>query len=162
LPPPATARCGTAAVLTTNVFRQTDRRPLAGYRVRYRVLDGPAAVLLPGRGAEAVAVTDLSGNAAVGVAQLEPGPGRNRMAVEVLRAPDPALPSGVALGIGSGEAAVDWQGPAVSVAPVAPATVPVGQDVTVTLAVTNSGAVESRSVTVRAQVPEGAKYVRSD
>src|SRR5207249_11321592 len=62
---------------------------LAGYRVRYRVVDGPAAILLPGRGPEAFAVTDLNGNATIGVAQLEPGVGRNRVAIEVLRAPDP-------------------------------------------------------------------------
>jgi uncharacterized repeat protein (TIGR01451 family) len=162
LPTGAAARTGTQAVLTTNVFRHTDHQPLAGYRVRYRVLDGPSAILLPGRGPEAVAVTDINGNATVGVAQLEPGLGRNRVEIEVLRAPDPSLPSGSALSIGRGEAVVDWQAPTVSIAPVAPPTVPVGQDVTVTLAVTNSGPVATQAVTVRAQVPEGAKYVRSN
>ena len=44
-PQPSTARAPN--VLTTNVFRHTDRQPLANYRVRYRILDGPPACSCP-------------------------------------------------------------------------------------------------------------------
>ena len=46
---PAMARVGAEHVLITNVFRHTDRQPLANYRVRYRLLDGPPAGFQPGR-----------------------------------------------------------------------------------------------------------------
>src|SRR3954470_19885749 len=62
-PKPAINRTGAQHVFTTNVFRHTDQQPLANYRVRYRVLDGPPAVFLPDRAPEAVAVTDLNGRA---------------------------------------------------------------------------------------------------
>ena len=47
IPPPAVNRAGTEHVFTTNVFRHTDHQPLANYRVRYRILDGPPARFLP-------------------------------------------------------------------------------------------------------------------
>ena len=42
-PPPASARAGSEYVFTTKIFRHTDQQPLAKYRVRYKILDGPAA-----------------------------------------------------------------------------------------------------------------------
>src|SRR5439155_13918706 len=57
LPRPVVARSGSEAVLNTGVIRVSDRQPLAGYKVRYRVLDGPPAVFLPGRTAEHVATS---------------------------------------------------------------------------------------------------------
>src|SRR5262245_61110619 len=64
-PQPAAGRSGTEQVFTTRIFRHTDKQPLAGYRVRYRVLDGPPAVFRPGNQPEAVVVSDLAGNASV-------------------------------------------------------------------------------------------------
>lgn len=162
LPPVVAARAGQQAILTTNIFRHTDRQPLAGYRVRYRLMDGPPAILLPGKGQEAIVTSDINGNATVGLMQVEPGLGRNRVFIEVLRAPDPSLPSGSALGIARGETAVDWQAAAVSLTPAIPSTVPIGQEVAVALTVTNTSAIEAKPVAVRAIVPEGAKYVRSN
>src|SRR6266566_720149 len=73
-PPTAAARpCGTEHVFTTNLFRPSDNRPLPNYRVRYRILDGPPAVLLPSRSQEFVAVSDPRGNASVAIAQARPG-----------------------------------------------------------------------------------------
>src|SRR6516165_5624290 len=61
-PPPAVNRAGTEHVFTTRVFRHSDHEPLANYRVRYTILDGPPAVFLPERGIESVATSDLRGN----------------------------------------------------------------------------------------------------
>src|SRR5713101_5753882 len=47
MPPPAVNRVGTEHTFTTNIFKHTDHQPLANYRVRYRIMDGPAAVFLP-------------------------------------------------------------------------------------------------------------------
>lgn len=162
LPQAVAAKSGQQALLTTNIFRHTDRQPLAGYRVRYRIMDGPAAVLLPGRGPEAIVTSDINGNATVGLMQVEPGLGRNRVFIEILRAPDPSLPSGSALGVARGETTVDWGAPAVSLAPVVPPSINVGQEVPLALTVTNTGKLEAKTVTVRAFIPEGAKYLRSN
>jgi uncharacterized repeat protein (TIGR01451 family) len=161
LPPPAVSRVGADHVLTTNVFRHTDRQPLANYRVRYRVLDGPPAGFQPGRLPEAVAVSDLSGRASVALAQAAQQPGVNHIGIELIRPPDPTAPSGAGIIIGRGETSVEWQGPQVSLAVTGPPTAAVGQEVPFTVTVTNTGQVETQALTVHNAVPEGVQYVRS-
>src|SRR5438105_3507291 len=65
-PPGAVVPAGTPHVLTTRIVRHTDKQSLAGYRVRYTILDDdPPAVFAQTRTKEAVAVSDLAGNASV-------------------------------------------------------------------------------------------------
>jgi uncharacterized repeat protein (TIGR01451 family) len=161
-PRPAVARAGAETVLTTSVQRVTDRQPLAGYKVRYRILDGPPAAFLPARTQEYVATSDLAGNASVALAQTGPASGVNRVGVEIIRAPDPTRPSDAGLTLARGETTVSWQAPIITLDLAAPPTVVVGQDLTYTIALNNAGEVESRAMTVRAAIPEGAQYVRSD
>jgi uncharacterized repeat protein (TIGR01451 family) len=161
-PRPAVARAGAENALTTSVLRVTDKQPLAGYKVRYRILDGPPAVFLPARTQEYVATSDLAGNAPVALAQLGPAAGVNKIGVEVIRAPDPTRPSDAGLTLARGETTVSWQAPVITLDLAAPPTVIVGQDLTYTIALNNAGEVESRAMTVRAAVPEGTQYVGSD
>src|SRR5947207_323311 len=72
-PPTAAVPAGSPHLLTTNITRHTDHQPLAGYRVRYRILDGPPAIFLPSRTTEAVAVSDLRGNAGLQLVQQQSG-----------------------------------------------------------------------------------------
>jgi uncharacterized repeat protein (TIGR01451 family) len=162
LPLPAANRAGTEHVFVTNVFRHTDHQPLANYRVRYRILDGPPAVFVPSRTQEAVAVSDLSGNAAVTLAQLAPQPGVNRISVEIVRPPDPCSPSGAGIVIGRGETTKEWLAPAVALTKAGPPSVAIGQEVAYTLTVTNTGRVETQALTVRDAIPDGLQYVRSE
>jgi uncharacterized repeat protein (TIGR01451 family) len=161
LPPPASDRAGAEHVFTTNIFRHTDRQPLANYRVRYRIVDGPPAVFLPSRTQEAVVVSDLRGNAHVTLAQVRPGLGVNHIAIEIIRPPDPSTPSGSGITIGSGETAMEWLAPAVALTKTGPASAGVGQDIPYTIAVANTGRVETRSMTVRDAVPDGLDFVSS-
>src|SRR5262245_59371017 len=162
-PPTAAARpCGTEHVFTTNLFRPTDHQPLANYRVRYRILDGPPAILLPSRSQEFVARSDLRGNANVAIAQLTPGGGSNHVAVEVIRPPDPSVPSDAGIVIGHLETQVDWLAPAVSLNLEGPQTAAVGDEARYTVALNNTGRLESKSLTVRYAVPQGLQVVRSD
>lgn len=161
LPQPAVARSGSEAVLVTNVFRHTDHQPLANYRVRYRILDGPPALFLQSRVTEAVATSDLRGQAPVSIIQTAPQPGVNRIGIEIIRPPDPTAPSGVGIVIGHGETTISWQGPAVSLSTTGPAAVALGQEVPVTVTVTNTGQVETQAMTVRLPVPDGVQVVRS-
>jgi uncharacterized repeat protein (TIGR01451 family) len=161
LPPPAVNRAGTEHAFNTNVFRHTDHQPLANYRVRYRILDGPPALFLPSRTQEAVAVSDLSGNATVTLAQAAPQPGVNRIGIEIIRPPDPTSPSGAGIVIGQGETTKTWQAPQVSLSLAGPPAVAVGQEIAYTIMVNNVGPVETQAMTVRNAIPEGLQYVRS-
>lgn len=162
LPPPAVNRAGTEHTFTTTVFRCTDGQPLANYRVRYRLLDGPPAFFLPGKGQEAVAVSDLNGNAAMTLVQAAPLPGINRVGVELIRPPDPSLPSGSGIIIRTGETTKEWQAPTVELTKAGPPSVPVGQELPYTITVTNTSKVEVQAMTVRDAIPESLQYVRSD
>lgn len=162
MPAPAVNRAGTQHVFTTNIFRHTDRQPLANYRVRYRIIDGPPAVFVPSQTQEAVAISDLSGNASVTLAQVSPQPGINRISVEIIRPPDPCSPSGVGMVIGRGETTKEWLTPMLSIAKTGPATVMVNQEVPYNIVVSNVGRVDVQAMTVRDQIPEGLEYVRSE
>ena len=48
-PPRGVAKFGTEHEFVTRIARHTDRLALANYRVRYKILDGPPAMLLPSR-----------------------------------------------------------------------------------------------------------------
>jgi uncharacterized repeat protein (TIGR01451 family) len=161
LPPPASDRSGAQHVFTTHVFRHTDRQPLANYRVRYRIVDGPPALFLPSQTQEAVAISDLRGNASVTLAQVKPQLGVNRIAIEIIRPPDPSTPSGTAITIGSGETTMEWLAPDVELNMTAPASAARGQEIPYTITVTNKGRIETRSMTVRNLIPDGVDYVSS-
>lgn len=160
LPPPAVQRAGTPVVCTTQVFRPGNQQPLPGYRVRYRILDGPPAFFLPGRGQEEFALSDLAGNAGVTLVQTEPRSGINRIGVEVIQPPVPSAPAGTI--VGQGETQVDWQGPQISLSNTAPPTAPVGSDLPLTLNVSNTGQVACQEITLREPLPEGVQLVRSN
>ena len=110
-PPRTLAKSATTPELVTKISRFSDRQPLTKYRVRYRILDGPPAVLLPSREQEEVAFSDLNGLAKVSIAQLKSVAGINRISIEIIRPPDPTTPTGSGLTIVSGETAIEWLPP---------------------------------------------------
>ncbi len=153
-PPPVAGPPGSQQFLSASVFRRADRQPLAGYAVRYRILDGPPALFLPSQTTETTVVTNATGVAPVVVAQTTPQPGRNRIGVEVLR------PGGVYLT--GGESHADWQGADASLSALMPATVTVGQEAPCNLVIDNAGAADAKLLTVRATIPDGCKVLRTD
>ena len=161
LPGPAVNRAGIEHPITTHVFRHTDRQPLANYRVRYRILDGPPAVFLPNRTQEAVVISDLSGNATATLVQVAPQPGVNRIGVEIIRPPDPCSPSGAGIIIGQGETSKQWLGPQVTLDLTGPPVAAVGQEIPYTITVANTGQIETQAITVRDTLPAGTQLVRS-
>lgn len=160
-PQPAQARFGTEHVLTTKVFRSTDKQPLAGYRVRYRILDGPAALLMPSQTTDFTAVSDLSGNAQVAIRQAAPVFGVNRIGMEIIRPPDPNAPAGSGIVIARGETSVEWLAPNVVLGHAGPAAAVLGQEIAYTTTVQNNGKIESQGITITSPIPDGLQYVRS-
>jgi uncharacterized repeat protein (TIGR01451 family) len=160
-PPPATVRAGTESVLTTYIFKHTDKHPLANYRVRYHIIDGPPAVFLPYRTQTAEVISDLSGNAMVTLAQVQPQVGVNRIGIEVIRPPDPTSPSASGIVIGRGETFREWLAPQITLNHTGPPTATVGQEVTYTITVANTGKIDVQPMTVRNPITPGLQVVRS-
>jgi uncharacterized repeat protein (TIGR01451 family) len=158
-PQPAQARFGAEHVFTTRIFRATDKQPLSGYRVRYRILDGPAAVFLPSQTTDFTAVSDLAGNAQVAIKQAVAVSGINRVGIEIIRPPDPNAPAGAGIVIARGETSIEWLAPSVALNHAGPANAVLGQDITYTTTVQNVGKIETQGVTITAPIPEGLQFV---
>lgn len=162
LPPPAIARAGTQHLFTVQMTRRSNHQPLVGYRVRFHILDGPPALLLPSRGQEDTVVSDATGDASVTLVQTQPGIGVNRIGIEVIRPPGPEAPTGTGIVVATGETRLDWQGPQLKLSGAAPPVVPLNGEATVTLSVDNPGQVAAQEMTLRDTVPDGLQFVRSD
>lgn len=159
-PPPATCRGGSVCYLTTNVYRLSDKQPLAGYRVRYTVLDGPPCFIAGTQDRVGEVATDFLGNAKIGFKQQGAQAGVNRIGIEVIRPPDPtALGPGIILG--RGESSIEWTAPALAFKKSGPPTAAIGQTVVYTLTITNNGRVDSEPLTVYESLPDGMSFVGS-
>ncbi len=161
LPGPGVARTGTQHVFTTQVYRSTNKQPLANYRVRYKILDGPSAVLLPSQSQEAEVITDTKGKAQVAIMQTGPALGVNQVEVEILRPPDPTKPSASAITVAKGFTQVEWLAPKLNVNHEGPETALLGQEVPFTVSLTNTGKIDTAPIEARHPIPEGMQYVSS-
>jgi uncharacterized repeat protein (TIGR01451 family) len=162
-PPTLVSRATTAQTIVASVSRHSNHQALTGYRVRYRLLDGPPALLLPTHTRDTVVSTDPTGRAIVGLAQAAaPVTGRSRVAIDILPPFDPRNPQGSAQVIGQGETAIEWQAPAITLEDQVPASVISGKELPCSFILRNNGGVASEYLTVRTPVVEGLQYLRSD
>jgi len=173
-PRPGSARAGSEYLFSTRVSRFSDRGPVAGYKVRYRVLDGPEATFRTVRAsaqdtaevveesptADIVSSTDTSGEAKVRIVQKGVDPGSNRVLVEILK-PDEKSSSGYSV-IGRSETRIDWQAPKVSLKVAAPPFTTPDRDIVVTYIANNTGDVDSQAITLKTAIPAGMEFVSAD
>lgn len=172
-PPPAVVRSGTEHTLVTAVTG-TAADPLpSGYRIRYRVLDGAPAVLVSrggsGTGAslsgtggqEAEVFTDADGAAAVRLVQQVPKPGKTRIAIEVVKPPEPGG-TGPGVVVGRRETVVEWAEPKLTLGIEAPPVAGSSTGFPVTISLENEAAVDSRAARVRVTLSDRATLDRSD
>jgi uncharacterized repeat protein (TIGR01451 family) len=160
-PRPITAKAGGEYTLGTKVAKGDG----AEYRIRYSIIDGPPAALNSTRGTpvdsvtEAVTTFGADGQAKVSISQPAAVAGTNRIAIEVIKtnAGDPTKYTVVS----KGETTVIWQAAQLGVNVNAPKSLALNQDVTVTYAVTDNGAVEAGAVTLTARVPPGMNVVQT-
>lgn len=162
VPPRAQSKFGLEHEFVTKIARFTDRHPLAKYRVRYKILDGPPAVLLPSRAQEDIVVSDLNGHAKVRIAQVTPASGVNRIAVEIIRPPDPTTPSGSGVPIVTGETSIEWLAPDVKLNHAGPASAAIGQNVSYFTTAKNDGRIDSQLVEFTLPIPDGLDFVGSN
>ena len=163
-PAPVTARAGGDYTLNTTLTSPAEKS--AGYRVRYRILDGPAAALTAVHGGEvssvteAVAAIDKDGAGRVNITQPLPAAGTNRIGIEVVK-PDPDQPGQFTL-VSKGETRVTWQAPQLNVRVSAQKTIGLNQETTVTFAVGGSDKVDAGPVTLTIRLPDGIDPVSTE
>ncbi len=167
-PAPTTVRVGGETTLSTTVNPNASDAQ-AGFRVRYRVLDGPTAVLVPKSGStslagsggkEAEAATDENGAAVVRLVQRDPQPGRTRVAIEVLKPAENGTGPGTV--VGRREAVVDWATAELKLKVNTPQVASGIGTFPVTVSLDNVTGVESKDARVRVTLSDGATMVRSE
>ena len=170
-PEPTTVRIGGETTLATSI-NPTSADAGGNFRVRYRVIDGPAAVLvskgtdgtaasLSGSGGkEADAFTDANGEAAVRLVQTDPKAGKTRVAVEVVKPPESG--SGPGTVVGRRETTVEWATAEVKLKVTAPPVASAIGTFPVTVSLDNAASVDSKDARVRVTLSDGATMVRSE
>lgn len=159
-PSPAINPAGTRHVFTTTVTRQTDGAPCVDWRVRYEILDGPAAGFAPD-GAQAIEVpTDEQGRASAEIFEQQPVAGTNRVAIRVIRPAGPS--SGKRLEVGSGCVLKTWSAADLAVRKTGPAVATAGATLAYRIDVSNPGDLPAEGVTLTDEVPDGLAYLRSN
>lgn len=162
-PPAATARAGGEYTFATKITRPGEGA--SGYRIRYRIIEGPTAALFSGREppvgsvAETIAYVGEDGLAKVSIAQSTAIPGKNRIAIEVIK-PNPEA-SGQFTVVSRGETTITWESPQLNVNVSAPRSTSPSQDVQVSYVVGGT-AVETQAVMLSATIPEDLELIRTE
>jgi hypothetical protein len=171
-PSAAVVRSGGEWTLTTRILPGAESAAGGGYRVRYRLLDGPPAELVPRSGSgttasqtgsgnrEAEVFTNAEGRAAVRLVQMRPQPGKSRIAIEIVQVPSDGQGSGQV--IARRETVVEWAAPELGLTVRTPATAGVQVPFTATVVLDNAAAVDSQNITVQVGLSPGLSLLRSE
>jgi uncharacterized repeat protein (TIGR01451 family) len=150
-PPPAVNRAGEPHTLTTRIARTSDGTGASGYRIRYRVLDGPPAVFQQGMSPAVDVLSDSAGQGSVVLQQVQPTPGVNRIQIDVVR--PASTPTGRELLLSSHVTTKTWVAPQISIQKIAPPAVAVGSQIPYRIVVTNTGSVATSNLSIRDTIP---------
>ncbi len=159
-PPKATNPIGTPHKLTTKVTTHTDKEPLEGYEVTYKVLSGPKATLDPGGGAIAKVKTDAQGLATATLNQVKPAEGVNEIQIDIVRPADRECCK-PAVHIATGATTKTWIGPRIGITKSATPEALVGDRIRYNIVVNNSSKVATQNTVLTDNVPDGIEYVSS-
>lgn len=157
-PPPAVNPAGTKHTFTTTVTRHTSQTPIEGWRVRYEITGGPSAGFSPDGAAVVEVPTNELGQASAEIYQLEPAPGMNTIAIQVIR---PASAAGERFVIGNGSTHKTWSAPGISLKKSGPAQGFVGDTLVYRIEVRNPGDLTAKEVIVSDQLSDGMTFVSS-
>jgi uncharacterized repeat protein (TIGR01451 family) len=167
-PAPATVRIGGETTLSTSINPNLADAQ-SNFRVRYRVIDGTPAVLVPrgtdtslagAGGKEAEALTDTNGAASVRLVQQIPKEGTTRVAIEVLKPSDDGVGPGTV--VGRRETTVEWAVAKVNLKVNAPQVASALGTFPVTVSLGNVAGVDSKDARVRVTLSDGATLARSE
>lgn len=161
-PPPAINPAGTRHVFTTTVVRQTDQSPCAGWPVRYEIVDGPPAGFAPDGAPMAEVATDTAGQASVEIFQKEPGPGTNKIAIQVVRPAVVGDSHGRPLVIASGGTMKTWTSADLALQIRGPTVAAAAATLSYRIEVSNPGDLPADDVVVSGELPEALAYLQSN
>jgi len=160
-PPPAINPAGSRHVFTTTVVRHSNQSPCGGWLVRYEIVDGPPAGFAPDGTPVAEVTTDAAGQASVEIFQKEPGPGTNKVSIQIVRAASVGDSQGQALVVASGSTMKTWTSPQLALRMTGPAVAGVGTTLSYRIEVSNPGDVPAEEVVVVDELPEQLSYLES-
>ena len=149
-------RPGATTHSRTVIARQTDGQPVEGWRVRYEIVDGPPAGFAPDGAQVLEVVTNEFGQATASIYQSAPGPGTNRVGVQVIR---PADPGGQRLVLGTGSTTKTWTAGELTLRTSGPDQVSVGATASYRIEVANDGATTIRDATISTPIPPGMTFI---
>lgn len=159
-PPHAVAPIGArnGQTLTTSV-RRSGGAPVAGWTVRYEVVEGPEAVfgnLKPRVAAEQP--TDNQGNASVVLFPTTNTPGITTIRVQIVRPASKDVPEMI---VGQGITSVNWSAPGLSVSATGPSTIPDNGLLSYQVEVMNTGDQAASSVVLKFTPPTNVSVLNS-
>lgn len=159
-PPAAKNPVGTPHNLATKVTTYSDRKPLEGYEVTYKLLSGPAGGFAPDGKPTIKVKTNADGVAVATLKQATPAEGVNQIAIDVIRPANEkcCLP---AVHIATGKTSKTWIGPKIAITKTAPPTALVGQSFDYKIVVSNPSQVPATNAVLVDKLPEGIQYVSS-
>jgi uncharacterized repeat protein (TIGR01451 family) len=170
-PAPVAVRAGGETTLATSINPNASDAQ-SNFRVRYRVIDGPPAVLvaksgdttgtsLTGTGGKEVETfTDTNGAAEVRLVQRDPQVGKTRVAIEVVKPPENGVGPGTV--VGRREAVVEWATPNVKLKIDAPQVAGILGTFPMTVALDNVSGVDSKDARIRVTLSDGATLAKSE
>jgi uncharacterized repeat protein (TIGR01451 family) len=158
-PAPQAVRLGQAARLTTRVMR-SGGAPVAGWLVRYDVLDGPEASFVPSGGRSAEVATLANGTASIDVASSSTTPGITQVRVQIVRPASQRgdLPDMI---VGQGLTSVTWSAPGLQVSASGPDSAQVGGTLSYRVEVVNAGDLVARDVKLSFTPPRTLTFLSS-
>jgi uncharacterized repeat protein (TIGR01451 family) len=174
-PSSATIRAGSEYSLTTTINNGNATGPdttTSGYRVRYRVIDGPPTVLvsksgqtsapLPNGNSGQVIETaiDANGVATVQLVERDRKTGKSRVTVEVVKPADNG--NGQEVVVARRDTVIEWADPKVHLSVNAPKVASVNGNYPVTISLENDSGAESRDAQVKVTLSDGATMAHSE
>ncbi len=174
-PTSATVRTGSEYTLTTTVNNADATGPdttTSGYRVRYRLIDGPAATLVSRLGQGSVPVSsgkngqeleaalDANGAATVQLVERDRKTGKSRIAVEVVKPGENGKGQDVV--VARRDTVIEWADPSVHLSVNAPKVASINSTYPVTVLLENDSGAESKDAQVKVTLSEGATMAQSE
>lgn len=158
-PPCAVAPIGARGghrMLTT--VKRSGGAPVAGWTVRYDVLDGPDAVFGAGRARSVEVKTDMNGVAVADLFGQSNTAGITTVRVQVIRPPKGDMPGMI---VGQGTTSVSWSAPGLTVNANAPTTIPGDGLLSYEVAVMNTGDQATQGVVLKFTPPTNVTVLNS-
>ena len=157
LPPAAVVRGIEPHTLTTGVARRATGSPIAGWTVRYQILD-PTATFDDGTTTREV-MTDANGQGSIQIVPVSPDGGLARVNVQVIRPARGSEPD--RLIVGQGTTSVNWTTSTLAIQLSGPEIVNLNETANYLVQVTNPSSIPVNDVVLQSLLPSGFEFVTS-